>query len=255
GRMNGPGLLLDHLRRTAVAQAMAGLADGELLRALAAGGADAGPAFEALLRRHGPMVWRACLALLRDHHAAEDAFQATFLILVRKGGSVSLRRPLGAWLFGVARKVCRQALDTAEMRRRHEPLAARRESSPAAPAGLEVAEVVAAVHEEVGRLPGSLREAVVLCELQGASYEEAAGRLGCSHATLRGRLARARERLRWRLARRGLGLVPLPAAVVPRPLLLATAKSAAVMAGRGAGVVSEAVMVLVNGGLQAMFMK
>src|SRR4051812_15705857 len=105
----GPGIVIGHLRNTLLAHAMAGRADGDLLRAFAAGGADAGPAFEALLLRHGPMVWRACNALLRDRHAAEDAFQATFLILVRRVGSLALRGPPGPWLFGVARKVCSRA--------------------------------------------------------------------------------------------------------------------------------------------------
>jgi RNA polymerase sigma factor (sigma-70 family) len=248
----GPGIVIGHLRHTLAAHAMAGRSDADLLRAFAAGGPDAGPAFELLLRRHGPMVWRACTALLRDPHAAEDAFQATFLVLVRRAGALALRGPPGPWLFGVARRVCGRARAAAAARRRAEPLAARREASPAAPAAAEVAEAVTAVHEEVGRLPGALRRVVVLCELQGLPYAEAARRLGCTHAAVRGRLARARARLRWRLACRGLGPLAVPAAAVPLALVRATARAAAVAAGRDTGAISEAVSALVNGGIQSM---
>src|SRR4051812_21105107 len=220
----GPDVVLTHLRRAVASGALASLPDPDLLRAFSAGGPDADLAFEVLVRRHGPMVLRACRAFLRGSDA-DDAFQATFLVLVRRAGGLTRQGCLAPWLFAVSRKVCRRLALDAGRRREREAQAARGEAV-ATRFDPEVAEAVAVVHEEVGRLPGSLREAVVLCELGGCSYEEAATRLGCTHAALRGRLARAKERLRWRLARRGLGPVCLPAVVVPRPLLLTTAKAA-----------------------------
>src|SRR5262245_2829605 len=128
---SGPGIFIDYLRHTLAARATAGWADADLLRAFAGGGPDAAPAFEALLRRHGPMVWRACNAFLRDPHAAEDAFQATFLVLVRRAASLALRDPVGPWLFGVARKICSRARAAAAARLRNEPLGSRPEAYPA----------------------------------------------------------------------------------------------------------------------------
>ncbi len=248
----GPGRhLLNQLRRTLGAPALAGLPDGPLLHRFAAGGGDALPAFDLLLRRHGPLVWRACRAALRDEHAAEDAFQATFLLLVRKASRLSLRGSLGPWLFGVALRVCAHARRDAARRQAHERRAA--EARAAAPCGLGDA-VAELVHDEVARLPKGLRSAVVLCDLEGLTYQEAAERLGWTHAAVRGRLARARERLRQRLARHGLGPSLLVAAPpVPRPLAAATARGAfAFASGQPAGVVPDAVLLLVNGGLQSM---
>jgi RNA polymerase sigma factor (sigma-70 family) len=250
----GTGILLDHLRRTLAAPALAGLSDGQLLRLFAVGGGAAGPAFEALLRRHGPMVLRACRAALRDPHAAEDCFQATFLVLVRKAGA--LRRPdaLGPWLFGVVRRISARARAAAARRETFEPRAAVPE---AVLAGGPEPDVVVLVHDAVGRLPESLRAAVVLCDLEGLTYQDAAERLGWTPATLRGRLARARRRLRDRLARLGLGpdaALALAPVVVPRALVTATARAAAVAAGQSAGAVAESVLWLMNGGLQSMFL-
>jgi RNA polymerase sigma factor (sigma-70 family) len=248
---SGPAILLDHLRRTLAAPA-AGRPDGELLRLFTLGGPSAGPAFEALVRRHGPLVWRACRAVLGDTHDAEDAFQATFLVLVHKARS--LRRPeaLGPWLFAVARHVAARARDGTARRRAHERRAAA-SGAVSAPSGL-ASDEAALVHAEVGRLPEGLRAAVVLCDLQGLTYEEAAGRLGVSHATLRGRLARARERLRRRLARCGLGPdgLALAPVAVPRALVRATARSAAFVAGSAGGAVPESVLLLMKGGLMSM---
>src|SRR5262249_35683086 len=158
---------------------------------------------------------------------AEDAFQATFLVLVRKARS--LRRPdaLGPWLFGVARHVATRARQSTARRREHERRAAAAEAV-GSPVGLGPDEA-ALVHAEVGRLPEGLRAAVVLCDLEGLSYQEAAERLGWSHATLRGRLTRARERLRRRLTRLGFGpgaALALAPVSVPRLLVQATTQSA-----------------------------
>jgi RNA polymerase sigma factor (sigma-70 family) len=252
----GPRLVLDYLRRSLAADALAGRADGELLRLFCRGGPTAGPAFEALVRRHGPMVWRACRAALRDPHAAEDCFQATFLVLVRRAGA--LRRPdaVGPWLFGVARRVTAHARGHALRRRELELRTVAGEA--ARPPGPEpdLAEVV---HAEVGRLPERLRDAVVLCDLEGLSYQEAAERLGLPHATLRGRLARARVRLRQRLTRLGFGpdaALALAPVAVPRVLTQATVQSAsAVAAGSTSGFVPESILLLTNGELSMFLTK
>src|SRR5262245_48264626 len=129
-------------------------------------------AFETLLSRHGPMVWGVCRGLLYDRHAAEDAFQATFLILVRKAGSIGRRDLLANWLYGVAQRVARWARATAA--RRHDceqptvELAARDADDAAS------RDFVRIIHEELDRLPAKYRSPVVLCCLEGKTYEEAA---------------------------------------------------------------------------------
>ena len=115
----GSAILLHHLRRV-VAAPLAGLPDGDLLRKFAAGGADAEPAFEVLVRRHGPMVLSTCRSALGDVHAADDCFQAAFLVLVSIGRGLHLRGPLGPWLFQVARRMCGRARIAAARRARHE---------------------------------------------------------------------------------------------------------------------------------------
>jgi RNA polymerase sigma factor (sigma-70 family) len=199
--------------------------DAALLRAYAADG-DA-DAFRALVERHGPMVLRLCRRLLGDAHAAEDAFQATFLALARQAGS--LRRPerLAAWLFGTARRVALKARVAEARRRRHEARAAPR---PAADPHHELTarELLAALDEEVGRLPERYRLPLLLVYWQGLTQTEAAQMLGWSPSSVKGRLERGRARLADRLARRGFApgavlLAPLAAAVVPADLLARTA--------------------------------
>ena len=112
---SGPAILLDHIHR--VVAPLAGQPDDALLRHFAAGGPASGAAFEVLVRRHGPMVLRACRARLRDAHAADDCFQATFLVLARRAAGLRLRRSLGLWLFEVARRVSAQAAYAAACRR------------------------------------------------------------------------------------------------------------------------------------------
>src|SRR4051812_24833653 len=104
----GRDLLAVHVRRLRSAP-LAGLSDPELLRRFIGGGPDAGPAFEVVVRRHGPMVLSACRSAVGDPHAADDCFQAVFLVLVRKARSLRRDEPLGPWLFEVARRVCAHA--------------------------------------------------------------------------------------------------------------------------------------------------
>lgn len=189
------------------------LADDRLIGRFLAGDAAA---FEVLVRRHGPAVDRACRAILRDRHEAEDAFQATFLVLARRAGSVRRRDSLAPWLRGVARRVAVRLKRQRERRGQFDrPIA--RDASTDPESGCRQAEVIAAVREEVERLPARSRLPVVLCDLEGLSYREAADALGVSPDALRGRLARARIQLRGRLVSRGLA----PDAALPALILAA----------------------------------
>jgi RNA polymerase sigma factor (sigma-70 family) len=166
-------------------------------------------AFEELVNRHGPMVLRVCRGLLRDEHDAEDAFQAVFLVLAGRAGSIRNGRSAASWLFGVAHRVAGRIRRSAARRRR---LA--RDVAEQASEGVRANEEASdgeVLHEEIDRLPERLRTAVVLCYLEGLTYDAAAQRLGLSEDSIRGRLARARDRLRRRLTGRG---ITLPAALL-----------------------------------------
>jgi RNA polymerase sigma factor (sigma-70 family) len=189
---------------------VAGLTDGQLLERFSARrGEEAEPAFTALVIRHGPLVFGVCQSLLRNPHDAEDAFQATFLVLARKAGS--LRQPdlLGPWLHGVAHRTARRLKDKNARRMRHEAKAAMSGARPSSnpnrhQSGQANRDEIEALHQEIKRLPQRYRTAIVLCDLQGLTHEEAARRLGRRVGTISSQLSRARERLRTRLHRRGL---------------------------------------------------
>jgi RNA polymerase sigma factor (sigma-70 family) len=204
------------------------LTDRFLLDRFTAQGDEA--AFAELVRRYGALVRGVCLRMLRHEQDAEDAIQATFLVLVRNAGSIRCRESVGAWLHGVA---CRIAL---KMRRAAARRRGRETAMRKVPEVTEVPELIweetrAILDEELERLPRKYREAVVLCYLEGKSTEEAARALGCPRGTVLSRLARARHRLRGRLARSGLALSAaflsaklsqLPAsAAVPAPEVVA----------------------------------
>jgi len=186
------------------------LSDEELLGRFVAQRDDAAEAaFAALVERHGPMVLGVCRRVLGDRHEAEDAFQATFLVLTRKASSIARREQLANWLFGVA---CRTALGararaTRRKAREHQRHAmCRSEVEPAGDDQPALSELRAILDEELARLPERYRGAVVLCELEGLSRRVAAQRLRIPEGTLASRLARAKDALRHRLARRGLAL-------------------------------------------------
>jgi RNA polymerase sigma factor (sigma-70 family) len=192
-------------------------------------------AFRDLVTRHGPMVLGVCRRILGDPHAAEDAFQATFLLLARKAGSVRKRESVGPWLYGVARRVALEARGDAARRR---PPARPDAEEPGVEDrdGLERDELHAALHEELGRLPEEYRAPLVLCYLEGLTHEAAARRLGWPLGTVRTRIARGRDRLGGRLVRRGLapaavllalGLLSETAVAVPARLVEATVRAAA----------------------------
>jgi RNA polymerase sigma factor (sigma-70 family) len=200
-------------------------------------------AFEALVARHGSMVLRVCRHTLGNRHDAEDAFQATFLVLARKAANVRPPGAVAGWLHGVAYRVALKARQAA-LRRRHEGLApdlAPLDPRPDPLTELTAREALWALEEEVQRLPEAYRLPVVLCCLHGATQEEAARQLGCTPGSVKGRLERGRARLHARLARRGLTLAAALAAAelsrgpAPAALTAATARQAlAFAAGAGA---------------------
>lgn len=203
-------------------------------------------AFEAIVDRHGPLVLSLCRRYLREPADVEDAFQATFLVLVRRAGSVRVdgRGSAGRWLYGVARKV------SARLRRE----AARRLPAPAEPSPAddpsdlaERREVRDAVVAELDRLPAKYRRPIELCDFEGLTYEQAGLSLGCPTATIKSRLARGRLRLRRGLSRRGLapsGVVVAAAlaeecrAGVPKALIPSTLRACALASGLIPGVVA-----------------
>jgi RNA polymerase sigma factor (sigma-70 family) len=188
---------LDRLLRDGTAT---GLTDAELLdRFLATGDAFA---FELVVRRHGAMVLGVCRAVLKDQSAAEDAFQATFLVLVKKAGSVRGRDAVGGWLYRVAHRVATQA-NADDARRRVQERRAGETRWELDPGDEPRDESRAALNDEVSRLPEKYRGPVVLCYYEGLSHAQAAAHLRCGEATVRRRLADARDFLRNRLSRRG----------------------------------------------------
>jgi RNA polymerase sigma factor (sigma-70 family) len=177
--------------------------DTDLLRDYLAAG-DPG-SFAALVRRHGPLVWRVCRQVLGHHHDAEDAFQATFLLLARKAGTIRAHTHLAGFLHGVAYRVAMTAKRAAARRRLRERQTPGRDQPSSS---LEAAsrEVQTLLHEEIDRLPVKYRVPLLLCCVEGMSRAEAAQLLGLKEGTLWSRLAEARGRLRSRLARRGIDL-------------------------------------------------
>jgi RNA polymerase sigma factor (sigma-70 family) len=201
--------VLSQIRRLAEAQAADEFPDRELLERFRRRRDEA--AFAALVRRHGPLVWGVCWRVLGDRHDAEDAFQASFLVLAGKAGTIRRAESLGAWLYRVARQLAIGARGRRARRQRvesgHPPddraaLAA----GAGPPEELSLREALAILDDEVGRLPEKFRAPVVLCYLQGKTNEEAARELGCAPGTLKWRLGRARELLGGRLAARGVSL-------------------------------------------------
>jgi len=199
-----------------------GMDDDQLLeRFLGKPGDAAETAFETLVDRHGPMVLGVCRGTLLDPQDAQDAFQATFLVLARKAGSIRRRGSLASWLYGVARKIASRAKADAARRRARE----RETALPVIvhPVPGREPEDFAALYEEIDRLPGTYRDPIILCYLDGMTYEAAAVHLDCPLGTLSVRLKRARERLRSRLTRRG---VAVPAGLLAASLTPSVASAA-----------------------------
>jgi RNA polymerase sigma factor (sigma-70 family) len=266
------GSVLEPLQTLFDSGTAAGLTDGQLLERFAgSGGNVAEAAFAALVSRHGPTVRRVCRSLIADPNDAEDAFQATFLVLARKAGRIRRPELLSNWLYGTAHRAAQNLKTRAARRLKHEAReAAMAHTRPSTdPDELERhatrREEAQIVHEEVARLPQACRTAVVLCELEGRPQEEVAQVLRCSDRTIRRRLDRARDLLRSRLTRRGLapaaGLLaavrgPEPASAAIPQLTVDTTARAAIRfaAGRAmAGVAPVPATVLAEGVITAMF--
>ncbi len=244
-----------------------GLSDKELLERFAASRDSAGElAFATLVARHGPMVLSVCRRMLRDPHETEEAFQATFLILVRKRGGIRIGASLGPWLYGVSVRVARRARNLASRRRWIDldeaiawPALAQ---APAADLDLRYA-----IDDFLAELPANYRAAIVLCYQQGLTHEEAAERLQCPVGTIRSRLARGRAILKDRLDREGLAPRPIkppgtkqqseqiPAPAFVGSQLLDTTARTAVRLARGeplSRIVSSRIAQLVSGVTQTM---
>jgi RNA polymerase sigma factor (sigma-70 family) len=201
----------------------AGLSDRQLLELFRErAGARSETAFAALMERHGPMVLRTCRAVLRDEHAAEDSFQATFLFLTRRASLLWVRESLGPWLYQVAYRVALAARSAEGRRRRHEQTKATLIDSSLNTR--EWDDLGYAIHEELARLPMPYRAPIVLCCMEGQTQAQAAKHLGLALGTLQSRLARGRRRLQNLLIRRGLApsvgaLTSLPHAGSSRTLV------------------------------------
>jgi RNA polymerase sigma factor (sigma-70 family) len=250
-----------HYLHTAVGEESAGgLTDGDLLNRFVRHRDEA--AFEALVRRHGPLVYGVCRRLLGHAQDAEDAFQATFLVLVRRAATLHSPGSVANWLYGVANRTALE-LRRSGARRRLKEASVMPRTEPVPDLAADWREPL---DEELARLPDKYRAVVVLCELEGKTRREAARELGCAEGTVASRLARGRSLLAERLARRGvcLSAAALAAALagesaracVPNVLVSATVQAAGrVVAGQAvATAVSTRVAAVTEGVVKAMFL-
>jgi RNA polymerase sigma-70 factor (ECF subfamily) len=242
---------------------LGGLTDAELLERFAACREEA--AFEILVQRHGAMVWGVCRRVLGDHHDAEDAFQATFLVLARKGHTIAHRELVGNWLYGVACQTAMKARSMRAKRRKREgPVPDVIVKEPEALPEDVRNDLTEWLDQELSRLPQKYRSPLVLCALEGKTHREAAKQLGWPIGTVSGRLSRAKAMLASRLSRRGVPLSGVALAVflareasagVPASLTRDTARAARLFAaGQAAatGAISAKVATLTGGVLKAM---
>jgi HlyD family secretion protein len=237
------------------------LTDGQLLERFATDRGEAAElAFAVLVERHGPMVMRVCRGVLAQPHDAQDAFQATFLVLVKRARGLWVRDSIGPWLHQVAYRTATCARTTAARHRRLERHAAQPEQATRPERDLELERLL---HEEIDRLPERFRAPVVLCDLEGRTHEQAARHLGWPVGTIKSRLTRGRARLRDRLIRRGvtaemgplavIGLFKVPVLPITPALLDATTSVAMRFAVSGLVLRGSAVS-LAEGVLQTMTM-
>jgi RNA polymerase sigma factor (sigma-70 family) len=243
---------------------LTGLSDSQLLsRYVDARGRDAmaEAAFRELVNRHGPMVLAVCRQFLKHQHDADDAFQATFLVLVRKARSIRVNESLAPWLSSVAYRTARRAREIAARYRPIDSLPVE-ELARSCPDEAYQFDLRPLLHEELDRLPDKFRDVIVLCHLEGKSHEEAARLLRWPIGTVNSRLSRGRRLLRSRLERRGLGvssavvsadwLAGVPATVAP-PLLERTV--AAAIGSATAPSLSALALSLTHGVLRTMWLR
>src|SRR5438132_2046105 len=258
-RRSSMSRLSQQLQRIALAPDVGDAPDRELLERFLSRREEA--AFAVLVRRHGKMVLGVCRRMLGDYHLAEDAFQATFLVLLRKAAAVRKRDSIASWLYGVAYRTARKARIAFSRRRsRERPMSDVPAREDTQPFWDELAPIL---DQELQRLPEIYRTALGLCDLGGKTRKEAARLVGCPEGTLSTRLMRARELLAKRLTRRGLtlsvGALELvlaqqkATAALPASLVAGTAQAAtAVTFSQATGVISPQVAALTEGVLKTM---
>jgi RNA polymerase sigma factor (sigma-70 family) len=263
-RAGQQSVVMWHLRRAGLLRDGGSLTDRQLLECFT--GRHDQAAFAAIVDRHGPMVWGLCRRVLRNVHDAEDAFQATFLVLVRKAASLRSSGLLANWLYGVAYRTAMKARAATARRRQKEKQMIDLPEPRAQPADAW-RDWLPLLDRELQRLPEKYQVAIVLCDLEGKTRKEAARLVGLPEGTLSTRLARARTMLARRLARHGLavsgGTVAArlsegaASAFPPAPLVSATVKAATLaITGRTvvAGVISAKVVALTEGVLKTMLL-
>ena len=241
--------VIRHLRRAVLLHEGAGPTDSQLLESFLC--RREGAAFEALLRRHGPMVLSVCRRVLRNAHDAEDAFQATFLVLVRKAGSLRSRELLANWLYGVAYRTAMKARAMNAKQRAKEKQAG---GTPRSEASADE-ELLTRLDHELSRLPDKYRVPVVLCELEGRGRKEVARLLGLPEGTLSWRLAQAKKILARRLSRYGtVAVAALLSGGAASACLSPALRASTVEAALTAGTVPVKVLALTEGVLKAMLL-
>jgi RNA polymerase sigma factor (sigma-70 family) len=254
--------VIQQIHRIALLQAAGERTDGQLLESFVSHREAA--ALEALVRRHAPMVWGVCGRILHNHHDTEDAFQATFLVLVRKASTVRPREMVGNWLYGVARQTALKARATRAKRQTRERQVTDMPESAVKERDLWN-DLLPVLDQELSRLPDKYRVAIILCDLEGKTRKEAARQLGCPEGTMAGRLTRARIMLAKRLTRRGVVLSggalaavlsqQAAASGVQASVASSTIKAATLLAaGKAAatGAISVKVATLTEGVMKAM---
>jgi RNA polymerase sigma factor (sigma-70 family) len=256
--------IIQHLRRTMLLRDGAGMTDGQLLEDYISRRDKA--ALAALVRRHAPMVWGVCRRVLPNYHDAEDAFQATFLVLVRKAAAIASKELLANWLYGVAHQTALKARAAAVKRCARERQVMKMPEPAIAEQHDLSRDLQPLLDEELSRLPDMYRAVIVLCDLEGKTRKEAARQLGVPEGTVASRLATARVMLAKRLTQRGvtlsggvLGAVlseQAASACAPTAVVSSTIKAAIGLAAGlpAAGVISVEVAVLTEGVVKAMFM-
>jgi RNA polymerase sigma factor (sigma-70 family) len=248
------------LRHAALLDDARALTDEELLRGFIESRDEA--CFVGLVERHGPMVWGVCRRVIHNHFDAEDVFQATFLVLVRKAASIEPRDMVANWLYGVAHQTALKARATIARRKKRETQVADLPDRAVTDQD-SWSELRPLLDQEITRLPDRYRVVVVLCDLEGRTRKDVARHFGCAEGTVAGRLARARAMLAKRLAGRGLGVsagvlgvavAGTSSACVPRSVASSTIQIASrVVAGQQtAGVVPVNVAALTQGVVKIM---
>jgi RNA polymerase sigma factor (sigma-70 family) len=255
--------VLQTMRRAAHPPEEAGLTDGQLLEIYVRSREEA--AFAALVRRHGPMVWGVCRRILRSHQDAEDAFQATFLVLVRKAASLAQKEKVANWLYGVAHQTALKARATTARRQAREKQVIAMPEPALQPQAL-CNDLLPLLDQELSRLPDPYREVIVLCDLEGKTRKEAARQFRLPEGTVATRLARARALLAKRLTRPGLVVSggalaavlaqDVAAAGLPPSVASSTVKAATLFAAgqAAAGGISVKAVALAEGALKTMLL-